>query len=108
MGVKPIIIADVNGDQAAFKKVKGRENSFHEIVALLKDAIINPEEQTVYIAHGDCNIDEVNMLKGIIQENIKCRNIEVVYIGPIVGASIGPDAIGVWGFGKEVTFKIGD
>ena len=108
MGVKPIIIADVNGDQAAFKKVKGRENSFREIVALLKDAIINPEEQTVYIAHGDCNIDEVNMLKGIIQENIKCRNIEVVYIGPIVGASIGPDAIGVWGFGKEVTFKIGD
>ena len=48
------------------------------------------------------------MLKGIIQENLKCRNIEVVYIGPIVGASIGPDAIGVWGFGKEVTFKIGD
>ena len=29
-------------------------------------------------------------------------------IGPIIGASIGPDAVGIWGFGQEVTFKIGD
>ncbi|MBQ2827069.1 MAG: DegV family protein [Clostridia bacterium] len=32
MGVKPIIIADANGDQAAYKKVKGRQKSFEEIV----------------------------------------------------------------------------
>lgn len=108
MGVKPIIIADANGDQAAYKKVKGRENSFREVVNLLKEAMINPEEQTVYIAHGDCDTAEIETLKEIIRENIKCHAIEVVYIGPIVGASIGPDAVGVWGFGKEVTFKIGE
>ena len=28
MGVKPILISDANGDQAAYKKVKGRQNSF--------------------------------------------------------------------------------
>lgn len=108
MGVKPIIIADANGDQAAFKKVKGRENSFREIVALLKDSIVDAENQTVYLAHADCSEEEIGQLKEIIEQNIKCRAIEVVYIGPIVGASIGPDAIGVWGFGKEVTFKIGE
>lgn len=108
MGVKPIIIADANGDQAAFKKVKGRQNSFNEIVSLLKESIVSPEEQTIYLAHADCDAEEINALKEIITQNIKCKAIEVVYIGPIVGASIGPDAIGVWGFGKEVTFKIGD
>jgi len=34
--------------------------------------------------------------------------VEVGYIGPIIGASIGPDAVGIWGFGEEVTYKIGD
>lgn len=26
-------------------------------------------------------------------------------IGPIVGASVGPNTLGVFGFGKEVTFE---
>ena len=41
MGVKPIIVSDYNGEQAAFKKVKGRVNSMKEIVALLKENLIN-------------------------------------------------------------------
>ena len=108
MGVKPIIISDKNGTQSAFKKVKGRQNSFNEIVALLKENIINPEEQTVYVAHADCSDEEVEALVSLVRENINCKAIEVVYIGPIIGASIGPDAVGVWGFGKEVTCSIGD
>ena len=40
MGVKPIIISDVNGDQVAYKKVKGRQRSFEEIVTLLKATMI--------------------------------------------------------------------
>ena len=30
------------------------------------------------------------------------------YIGPIIGASIGPDAFAIFGFGKEVTFALGE
>ena len=104
MGVKPILVADVNGAQAAYKKVKGRQTSFKEIVALLKENITNPESQTVYIAHADCREDEIETLKGLIKSEINCKDISVWYIGPIVGASIGPDAIGVWAFGKPVTF----
>ena len=108
MGVKPIIIADANGDQAAYKKVKGRQKSFTEIVALLKAAIIEPEKQTVYMTHGDCSRDEIDALVALIRQEIPCKDVEVGYIGPIIGASIGPDAVGIWGFGQEVTYKIGD
>jgi len=104
MGVKPILVADVNGAQAAYKKVKGRQTSFKEIVALLNENITNPESQTVYIAHADCREDEIETLKGLIKSEINCKDISVWYIGPIVGASVGPDAIGVWAFGKPVTF----
>ncbi|MDD6799930.1 MAG: DegV family protein [Firmicutes bacterium] len=108
MGVKPIIISDVNGEQAAYKKVKGRQSSINEIVALLKEAIIDPEEQTVYIAHADCAENEVEQLKSKIKQEIPCKDVYVGYIGPIIGASIGPDALAVFGMGKEVTFKIGE
>lgn len=107
MGVKPIIISDANGTQAAFKKVRGRMTSLKELAALLKESIIEPEKQTVYIAHADCGENEINALKGFLAEAIPtAAAIESVYIGPIVGSSIGPDAIGVFAFGKEITFTI--
>ena len=108
MGVKPIIIADANGDQAAYKKVKGRQKSFEEIVAMLKASIIEPEKQIIYLTHADCAKEEIDGLVELIKKDIPCLDVEVGYIGPIIGASIGPDAVGIWGFGQEVTFKIGD
>ena len=108
MGVKPIIIADANGDQAAYKKVKGRQKSFEEIVAMLKATIIEPEKQTIYLTHADCSKDEIDGLVELIKREIPCIDVEIGYIGPIVGASIGPDAVGIWGYGQEVAYKIGD
>lgn len=104
MGIKPILVADKSGRQAAFKKVKGRQNSLVEIVKLLKENITEPESQTVYISHADCAANEVEELKNLIKTEIAPKDIVVGYIGPIVGASTGPDTIGVWGFGKPVTF----
>ena len=100
MGVKPILVADANGAQAAYKKVKGRETSLREIVALLKENITDADNQTVYIAHADCRTEEVDALVELVRSEIPCKDISIGYIGPIVGASVGPDAIGVWGFGK--------
>ena len=108
MGVKPILISDANGDVVAYKKVKGRQRSFEEIVAMLKASIVNPEDQVIYFTHADCASDEVNILIDLIKREIPCRDVEVGFIGPIIGASIGPDAVGIWGFGQEVTFRIGD
>lgn len=104
MGVKPILIADANGAQAAYKKVKGRQTSLQEIVNLLKENIIVPEEQTVYIAHADCSKDEIDSLVQMVKSEIKCKDVSVGYIGPIVGASVGPDTISLFAFGKPVTF----
>lgn len=106
MGVKPIIISDLNGEQAAFKKVKGRQTSLQTVVSLLKESTVDPENQTVYLTHADCDPQEIAWLVELIRREIPCKGVEVGYIGPIIGASIGPDAIGIWGFGKPVDFKI--
>lgn len=104
MGVKPIIIADAVGAQSAFKKVRGRVNSMLEIVKLLKDGILDSEAQTIYLAHADCDEKEISLMKEMIEKEIPCKNIYVGPIGPIIGASIGPDAFAIFGFGKEITY----
>lgn len=106
IGVKPILISDANGTQVAYKKVKGRRASLNEIVNLLKESITDPEEQTVYIAHADCDSVEIDRIADAIKAEINCKDISVGFIGPVIGASVGPDAIGIWAFGNEITYKI--
>ncbi|MBQ6053459.1 MAG: DegV family protein [Clostridia bacterium] len=108
LGVKPIIVADADGEQAAYKKIKGRLSSLSEIVALLQEHITEAEKQTVYLAHADCNREEIDELKEMIHRRIPCKDIYTGYIGPIIGASIGPDAVAVFAFGDEQTFRIGE
>lgn len=103
-GVKPILISDVNGYQTPIKKVKGRQTSINELVSSLKESVVDPENQRIYVAHADC-IEDAEQLKALIEKEIPCKEIYLDYIGPIIGASIGPDALGVFGFGKEVTFE---
>ncbi len=105
LGVKPILVSDANGAQAAFKKVKGRQNSIKEIVNLLKENILDAENQTVYVGHADASEEDLSMLVETVKREIPCKDICVLPIGPIVGASVGPDTLGVFAWGKEETFK---
>lgn len=107
MGVKPIIISDANGEQTPVKKVKGRKNSLDEIIKMTKESIIDPEKQTIYIGHADCNVDtEITPLVEKIKAEIPCKDVHVSYIGPIIGSSIGPDAVVICSWGKEVTYEV--
>lgn len=106
MGVKPILISDANGAQTPVKKVKGRKNSFAEIVNLMKENITDSENQTIYFVHADCDPAEIEALKNETLSKIKCKDVLPLYIGPIIGASVGPDAIGLFAFGTEVTYAV--
>lgn len=106
MGVKPILISDANGVQTPVKKVKGRKNSFAEIVNLMKENITDSEDQTIYLVHADCDPAEIEALKNETLSKIKCKDVLPLYIEPIIGASVGPDAIGLFAFGTEVTYAV--
>ena len=104
LGVKPILISDVEGYQTPVKKVKGRQNSLREMVNMMKDSIVDPRKQCIYIVHSDC-AEEAEVLRQMVQEAIPDASTYIGYIGPIIGASIGADALGTFAFGREVTYK---
>ncbi len=108
LGVKPILVTDADGEQTAIKKAKGRMGSFREMIAMLKDELIEPEQQVLYLAHSDCSEEEIETFKAMVREAIPCKDIYTGYIGPIIGASIGPDAVALFGYGKEITYRIAE
>lgn len=105
LGVKPILICNADGEQMAYKKVKGRQNSIKEIIALAKEAIIDGENQTIYFEHSDASKEEVDEVVAMIKAEIPCKDVYTSYIGPIIGGTIGPEALNIVCFGKEVTIR---
>ena len=101
LGVKPIIISDKSGNNTPIKKVKGRLNSLKEIVALMAEGVKDIEDPVVYIAHADCEEDAKDT-EEMLKEAIPGVKTVITYIGPIIGASIGAGAIGVFAYGKSI------
>lgn len=104
-GVKPVIISDAKGQNTAIKKVKGRLASMDEIVNLLNDAMQGEEDRRVFVGHADCPQEEVDYLANKVKEVIKDAEVTVGYIGPVIGASVGPGAVVVYGWGKKVELE---
>ena len=101
LGVKPILISDTEGYNVPIKKVKGRINSLQELADLTVEGIENVEDQIILIAHADC-LEEAEEVEKMIKEKLPNATTHIGYIGPIIGASIGADAIGVFSWGKNV------
>ena len=103
-GVKPILISDANGMNFAIKKVRGRQASLQEIADNVERTILDPENHYIAICHADCEADALELQK-LIEKKVHCKGFLFGKLGPILGASCGPDTIGVWHYGQEVTIK---
>lgn len=107
-GVKPIIVNDVHGANVAVGKAKGKKNALDMLVSMLKDAICYDDneypvsEQTIYVGHADTREDADYLAKRVMEE-IKPKDVYINYIGPVIGASVGPGSAVLYGFGKQVT-----
>ncbi len=102
-GVKPIIISDIKGNNFAFKKVKGTANARAEIANQIVEAA-NGVYDTLLLSHADC-LDEIILLRDEILKRAEFKEVIIGYVGPIVGASVGPGTVIAFTFGKEVTIE---
>lgn len=101
-GVKPILIQDTRGSNYAYKKVKGRKTSLDEIIAEVKENIVNASEQIVFVQHADC-LKDAEYVANAIKEQVNPKEVAITNVGPIIGSCTGPDTIIVDFYGKKVT-----
>ncbi|MFA5421968.1 MAG: DegV family protein [Bacilli bacterium] len=100
LGVKPILHVTLDGKLAVLEKVVGRKKSLIEMVDLLRKQIVDPENQIVFIAHGDC-LDEAKEVGGLINSSLKVKDLFYSYIGPVIGSHSGPGTIAVFFMGNR-------
>lgn len=88
LDVKPLLNVDDEGKLDVVKKVRGRKKAIREMLDELQ-FIKNPEEQTLFINHGDC-LKDAEQLKELVLKEVNVKDVIVNYIGPIIGSHTGP------------------
>lgn len=89
LDIKPLLIVNNDGKLEVVKKIRSRKKSIKTLLNILKDNIVNPEEQTIFINHGDC-LEDAEYLKELLLKEVKVKNVIVNYVGPIIGSHTGP------------------
>lgn len=100
LNIKPVLHVDNEGHLIPMSNVRGRKKSLHELVEHMIETCVNPEEQVVFIGHGDC-IEDAEYVEKLVREKFNVQNVIINYIGPVIGSHSGPGTIALFFFGTE-------
>lgn len=100
LGIKPVLHMDNSGKLIPVEKVRGRKKSLDTLLEKMVQLAIEPENQTVYISHGDC-IEDAEYLANKIKDRFGIKDILIHYVDPVIGAHSGPGTVALFFIGKE-------
>ena len=100
LSIKPVMHVDDEGHLIAVSKARGRKASLKQLMEEMKKTAINPEEQVIFISHGDAQ-DEAEYLGNMIREELHVKDVIINYVGPVIGAHTGPGVIALFFLGTK-------
>ena len=92
LDVKPFLKVMDDGSLNIIKKIRGRKRAIKSLLEEYKARVVNPEEQIIFINHGDC-VEDAEYLKSLILEETSPKEIIINYVGPIIGTHTGPGMV---------------
>lgn len=98
--VKPLLHMDDEGRLVPSGRTRGRKKSLDMLAEQMKDNIIHPKDQTVYIIHGDCPAD-AEYLAGQICQRVKVKGIHIQILEPVLGSHSGPGTVALIYIGEH-------
>ncbi len=100
LSIKPVLHVNPAGQLIPVDKVRGRKKALKSLVDHMLRTCVAPENQTVFIGHGDC-FDDAQIVATLIREHLPVKDIIIDYIGPVIGAHSGPGTVALFYFGSE-------
>jgi EDD domain protein, DegV family len=100
LDIKPVLHVDDEGRLIPVTKVKGRKKSVRMLFDMMRDRVEKPEEQVVFISHGD-SIDDARHLEKMIIDEFKVKQVVINNIGPVIGTHSGPGTIALFFLGNK-------
>ena len=100
LGIKPVLHVDDEGHLIKVSTVRGRKNSLKALADKIAQTAIDPQNQTIFIGHGDC-LEDAQYLAQLIKEGCGYKDVIIDYVGPVIGAHSGPGTIALFYIGRE-------
>lgn len=100
LGIKPVLHVDDAGHLIPVAKIRGRRQSLDSLVAHMEQTITNPEEQVIFISHGDCEKD-AQYVADQIRARWNVKEIVLNEIGPVIGTHSGPGTVALFFLGSK-------
>jgi len=100
LDIKPILHVDDEGKLIPVGRVRGRKKALKALVIHMSETCTNPEEQIIFISHGD-SLNDALFLEKLVREKFQVKDVIINNIGPIIGTHSGPGTIALFFFGTE-------
>ena len=98
--INPILKVDAEGKLYIDKKCHGTKKSENEIIEDIKERVIDPKSQTLYICHADC-LEKAKELGERIQKEVGFKDLYITLMGPTIGSHCGPELRAYFFLGKD-------
>jgi len=103
--IKPVLNVDPKGRLIPRVKVQGRKHSLKELFEKVEQDALHPEQQTMFISHGDSEKDAL-WLADKLKEKLHVPEILMSQIGPIVGSHAGPGTVAVFFLDRDGSARL--
>lgn len=98
--IKPVMHVDDAGHLVPVSKARGRKASIMALLDHMVETAVNPEEQTIFISHGDC-LEEVEELAQKIKQTLHVKEVVINHVGPVIGSHSGPGTVALFFVGTH-------
>ena len=98
--IKPVLRVDDEGRLVPALKAKGRKKSIKTLFEKFEAGVVKPEEQVIFISHGDCQ-EDAQVLADMIRAKYQVLDIWINCVGPVIGAHSGPGTIALFFMGDK-------
>lgn len=100
LGIKPVLHVDDLGRLVPVEKVRGHRQSLDALVRHMEQAVEEPENQMIFISHGDA-LEDAKYVAQQVKNKFHIKGIKINPIGPVIGAHSGPGTIALFYLGKS-------
>lgn len=95
LNIKPMLRIDNLGQISAVYTIRGRRKSLLTMVDEMGKSAREPQNQTIFISHGDCP-EDAQFLAGEIRSRFGVKEIYVNFVGPVIGGHSGPGTVALF------------
>ena len=100
LSIKPVMHVDNAGKLIKVTTARGRKASIDMLFNNMKATVTDPENQVVFISHGDA-LEDAEYLADRIRNELGVKDVKISYVGPVIGAHSGPGTLALFFLATE-------